>query len=227
MTKREAINLFRKELQERNADSEYTNKDLYANLLSQAKWLIKREVSAGRIYRNTGFFQTLRAMDVIEVSTIPAHLSIPTNCRIYRTRDKLPEMWMDNDGPVVKRVTSLDGSTSFQITTPTAWEDISKDPYEKYSSTKYTFFSDGYFWFPKDNPHKANFEIFPVDDIILMKPTCKDCDDDSECIRFLDTKFLIPDWIEAEMYSKALQALFPSKQMQDDNDINKNPTRKN
>jgi hypothetical protein len=45
-------------VQERNADSTYTNKDLYQNFMEQAFWLIKREASAGRIYRNSSFFQT-------------------------------------------------------------------------------------------------------------------------------------------------------------------------
>jgi hypothetical protein len=64
----------------------------------------------------------------------------------------------------------MDKSLFFQIINPVTWEDIQNDPYEQYSDAKYVFFSDGYFWFPKDNPNKADFECYFKDDLNLMKP---------------------------------------------------------
>jgi hypothetical protein len=195
--------------------------------LEQANWLIKREVSAGRIYRNASFFQRLPSREVIEVSTIPACISIKNGCTIYRTKHKLPEIWQDNNGPILRRITSIDGSTSFTIITPTLWEDINNDPYNKYSNEKYVFFAEDYLWFPKHNPHKVIPEAFYKDDVRLHPEKCEDCDDEEdECLSFLDTKFMIPDWIEAELMSKAIQQLFPSKQMQEDVQIDKNTNRK-
>lgn len=227
MTKREAINQFRKEIQERNADSSYSNQDLYNALMKQAPWLIKREISAGKIYRNTFLFRTLPARDVIEVSTLPACITIPTNCKIYRTKHTLPEAWVDNLGPVIKEVNSLDNSTRFTLITSSQWQDKIQDPYQKFSTEKYVFYADGYLWFPKNNPHKVNIRAFWKDDVRLVKDNCEGCSDDKECIKFLDTDFMVPDWVLAELFSKATQALMPSKQMQEDNQIDKNPTRKN
>jgi hypothetical protein len=228
MTKREAITLFRKEVQERSADSTFTNKDLYLCLLKQAKWLIKREVSAGRIYRNNSVFRTLSAREVVETSTIPSCLSVKTNCKIYRTKNVLPDMWQDNNGPVIKNVNSIDNSTSFTLISPNQWQNKINDPYQKYSSEKYAFFADGYLWFPKDNPNYVNIVSFYKDDIRLVKEDCSECDDKKTgCVRFLDTEFMVPDWVEAELFSKALQLLFPTKQTQEDQQIDKNTTRKN
>lgn len=227
MTNREAINQFRREVNERNADSTFTNKDLYTVLMKQAPWLISREAEAGRILTNQSLFQTLRARDVVEVSAVPSCLSIRTNCKIYRTKHKVPEMWTDNSGPIIRRVTSIDGSTSFFPITILSWEDIQKDPYEQYSDVKYVFFSDGYFWFPKYNPNKANFECYFKNDISLVNEECSECDSEKDCVKFLDTEFKVPEKLLAELFSYALKELLPSKQMQDDNQIDKNPTRKN
>lgn len=221
-TKRSSINELRKMLQEVGADSNYTNQFLYGILSKQAKWLIKREISAGRIFRNTTFFQTLGCQDVIEVSTIDACCPVKTNCKIYRTKNKLPNIWADDYGPVIKSVLSVDGTTEFFITTPMGWQNKRNDPYQKKTSEKYTFFTDGYWWFPEHNPHRINLYGFFVDDISQLS----NCSEKKECIRFLDTEFFIPPWVEAEMLSKALQSLLPSKQMQEDEDINKNTIRK-
>lgn len=222
-TKRQLINSLRDKLRERNADSNYTNQFLYQTLMEHAKWLIKREIVAGRIYRNTFFFQLLKCQNVIETSTVDPCCPVKTNCKIYRTECKIPDVWIDNNGPVVKYISSVDGTTEFFITTPTTWQNKRNDPYQKKSDQFYTFFSDGYFWFPEHNPHRVNLLGFWVEDISSLNG----CAEDNDCVRFLDTLFFIPDWLEAEMVAKALEQLAGiSKRLPEDNEINKNPTRK-
>lgn len=223
-TKRETIDTFRKMLQEAGADSTYPNRQLYHVLLSQSKWLIKREIHSGRIYSNNAFFQNLGCVPVIETSTVDPCCPVKVNCKIYRTRDELPEMWIDNDGPVVKTVTSVDGTTEFFITSAQTWQNKRKDPYNQMSDTKYAFFANNYFWFPENNPHYVNINGFYTDDI-SEKSQCKDKPKD--CKRFLDTEFQLPGWLHSEMFAKALQQLIPSKQMQEDAQIDKNTNRKN
>lgn len=221
-TKRQIINSLRDKLRERNADSNYTNQFLYQTLMEHAKWLIKREIVAGRIYRNTFFFQLLQCQNVIETTTVDPCCPVKTNCKIYRTECKIPDVWIDNNGPVVKYISSVDNTTEFFITTPTTWQNKRNDPYQKMSDQMYTFFSDGYFWFPEHNPHKVNLFGFWVEDISQLNGCAE-----KECVRFLDTPFFVPDWLEAEMMAKALEMLAGiSKRLPEDNQIDKNPTRK-
>lgn len=222
-TKRQLIESLRKKIQERNADSTFTNQDLYQSLLEQAKWLIKREINSGRIYKNVSFFQTLFCQDVIETSTVDPCCPIKTNCKIYRLKCKVPDVWIDEDGPIIKTITSIDNSTAWEITTPTSWLSIRIDPYQKKSKQMYTFYNDGYFWFPEKNPHKVNILGFWADDVSELNG----CAENGPCIRFLDTKFQIPDWLEAEMIAKAVEMLAGvTKRLPEDEEINKNPTRK-
>lgn len=210
-------------LQERGADSTYTNRDLYNVLMHHARWLIKREIHSGRIYSNNSFFQTLGCQEVIETSTVDPCCPVKVNCRIYRTKDKLPETWIDNNGPVLRSVTSVDGTTDFYLTSPTTWQNKRNDPYQKMSSSKYVFPADGYLWFPEHNPHYINIVGFYTDNIDHLSK----CAEKNDCTRFLDTTFQLPDWLEAECLSKALQAMLPSKQMLEDVQIDKNTNRKN
>lgn len=222
-TKRELITSLRKKIQERNADSNFTNQDLYQTLFEQAKWLIKRDINSGRIYKNVAFFQTLICQDVIEVPTIDSCCPVTTCCKIYRTKDKIPDFWVDEDGPIIKSVTSIDGTTSFELTTPTTWQSKRNDPYQKKSKQMYGFYNDGYLWFPENNPHKINILGFWVDDI----STLNGCQENPPCIRYLDTKFVIPDWLEAECIAKAVEMLAGvTKRLPEDEEINKNNMRK-
>lgn len=229
ITKRQAIESFRQKLKERNADSNFTNQFLYYTLLEQAKWLIKREISSGRIYSNTSFFQTLGCQEIIQVSSTDC-CDIKTNCVMYRSKYKLPGMWIDNDGPVIQTVTSIDGSTEFFRVLPSAWEAKRNDPYQAMSNMKYSFISDDYLWIPENNPHFVNIIGFYIDDVDLVPPEQCSCKKEKKkkCVRFLDTKFTLPDWLEAEMYSKALQQLAAvTLRATEDEQIDKNPNRKN
>lgn len=230
-TKRQAIETFRKMLQEQNGDSNFTNQFLYNSLMNQGKWLIKREISAGRIYRNNSLFQTLGCQEVIEVPVTDPCCPVKTNCKIYRTKYKLPEMWIDNNGPVIRSITSVDGTTDFFYTDPITWQSKRGNPYQRMSNAKYSFPADGYIFFPEHNPGFANITGYFTDDIALLdvKPCspAADCNEKKECVRFLDTKFLVPDWLHAEMYNKAFQQMFPTKQLPEDAQIDKNTNRKN
>lgn len=222
-TKRQLIDSLRKKIQERNADSTFFNRDLYQALVENAKWLIKREIQKGSIYKSVTFFQTLACQDVIETTSIDPCCPVKTNCKIYRTKCKLPEFWTDIDGPVIKSITSVDGSTYFEMTTPTTWQSIRIDPYKKWSKQMYAFYSDGYLWFPEHNPHKINILGFWVDDVDQLNG----CAEDPPCVRYLDTKFPLPDWLEGELMAQAVQMLAGvTKRLPEDEQIDKNVTRR-
>lgn len=226
-TKRQVIESLREKLRERNADSNFSNQFLYNVLVEHSKWLIKRDISNGRIYRNTFFFQPLKCQPVIEVSAVDECCPIKTNCKIYRTKNKIPDIWLDNNGPIIKSVTSVDspavGSTMFDMITPNDWQNKRGDPYQKMSDQKYSFYSDGYIWFPEVNPHLVTILGFWTDDVTNLNG----CEKVKECIRYLDTKFQIPDWLEAEMFAKALEQLAGvTKRLPEDEQQDKNPTRR-
>lgn len=228
-TKRQIISDFRKMLQEQSADSTYSNQFLYNALMNQGKWLVKREISAGRIYRNNSLFQTLGCVPIVETSTVDPCCPVKTNCKIYRTKNKLPETWIDSNGPVIRSITSVDGTTDFFYTDPITWQSKRNNPYYKMMDNKYVFPADGYLWFPEHNPHFINVIGYFTDDVSLIETDActPKCDDKKECTRFLDTNFMVPDWLHAEMFTKAFQLMLPTKQTVEDVQIDKNTNKKN
>ena len=77
--------------------------------------------------------------------------------------------------------------------------------------------------FPSHDPRIVNIYAFFTDDVQRLSS----CEKIEKCIRFLDTRFMIPDWLEAEMYAKAMESLMISKQVPEEEQIDKNVNRKN
>lgn len=220
---RDIIYKLRVRLKEVSADTFYSNQFLYNTFLEQGSWLVKREISGGRIYKSTTLFQTLSCQDVVEDSTINPCCPIKTNCKMYRTKHKIPPTWFDNDGPVLKRVSSVDNSTEFFITTPTTFSFKEKDPYQNKNLEFYTFYADGYLWFPKVNPRKINILGFFRSEIYHLNG----CDPTNECKPFLDREFFFPDWLEAECIGHCFNNIAPTISAPVDMNVNKNPNIKN
>lgn len=224
MTNREAISLVRKGINESSADSTYTNKFIYSKLLEHGKWLLVREARSGKLYKGTSIFQTARCIPVIKV-TGDICCSVNTCCPLYRTRNKIEPIWEDINGPITKYITSIDNSTYFVYTSIKDWERKQNNPYNKKNTEKYVIFDEGYFWFFEKAPKKINIQAFFIKDITGKYG----CDTKStSCVRFLDQKFSIPDYICAELTSKVIEQLAGvTKKEQEDTNINKNPNRVN
>jgi hypothetical protein len=160
----------------------------------------------------------------METSPIDENCEIQTGCKIFRTISKLPELWESPSGPMIKEVKSIDGSHIFNNTSASAWPNIEHSPYFKYNTSQYYFYSGGYIFFPKKAPRQVNIVGYFKDDV-SDKGSC--ANKDIKCKPFLDRPFRIPDWIEGELFAKALEELAGvTKRLPEDEQIDSNPTRK-
>lgn len=224
MTNREIISKVRKSIQEKDTDSTYTNKFLYSKIVENAKWLISREIKSGGIWTNSSLFQTRRCMPVIKVPKSDPCCPINTGCVMYRTRYKLDSIWNGIDGPIILSVTSLDGSTRFDVLSPEAFENKKKNPYSKYSKELYAIIdSDGFLWWEEQAPKKVHIRAFFKEDI-NNKYSCKN--EPLKCNPFMDRLFIIPGKIEAEIIDKVVeQVLGRTKAAPADESIDKSENR--
>lgn len=224
LTNRQAINQLRDSLKERNSDSTQSNQFLFRVLHKHAKWLIRRDASSGRIFRSSSLFQTLGCFDIIETSPIDGCCEIQTKCKVYRTAEKIPAAWEGPSGLMIKEVKSIDGSHIFSPTTPAMWTNIEASPYFKYNKANYYFYSNGYLFFPVKAPRQINIIAYFMDDVSTVGSCCKDTD---KCLPFLDRTFRVPDWLEGEVFAKALEELAGvTKRLPEDEQLDANPTRK-
>lgn len=223
LTNRDAISQLRDSLKEKSADSTYSNQFLYNILMKHAAWIVRREVSAGRIYRNNYIFQTLTCFDIMEVSPIDKDCDIKTACKIYRTVRKLPKLFQDENGAIIKEVKSIDGSEIFTDTNSSNWSNIESSPYFKYNKTNYYIYMHGHLFFPVKAPKKIVVVGYFVNDVSNEGT----CGQPKKCSKFMDDYFRIPEWLEGEIFGKALEELAGiTKKMPEDEQIDSNPTRK-
>ena len=145
-TNREMIAKIRKSIQEKDADSTFTNKFLYSKLKEHAKWLIRREISAGKIYRSKSLFQSATCIPVVRANKISDCCPIKTDCIVFKTCDKIDELWEDDYGPIISTITSIDGSTRFILLSALNYQIKKDNPYSKWGKEKYAFYADNRIW---------------------------------------------------------------------------------
>lgn len=211
MTNREAISTVKRLFRQINADSLMSNKFVYSLLKKHAKWLIYRDSDKLRLLRKHKIYQKIKCLKVIEAPGIDPCCGIRSvNCTIFRTEVKIPSLYEDSEGVIIKSITSIDGWTDIILTTPSSIKRMLNNPWKGKSKNKYiyAFFNDGYIYFPKNHLKMIEVEgLFTkkVDEKMNCGP-CKDCDK-TPCPKFLDTDFVIPDYLEAQMMDAVMKDL--------------------
>jgi hypothetical protein len=166
-----------------------------------------------------------KCVELIEVSSVDECCNIKTDCKIFRTKEKLPPSLVSSWGPIIRDVTAIDGFTSLIMLKSTDWNRKLEDTNFKYDKDLYYFHQDGYLYFPNLKWKKIRVEAYFEEDIDKYN-TCSDQQD--PCKTFLDNKFIIPKelldpcikMVEAEIFNFY-------ERLPEDEQPDKNSTRKN
>lgn len=198
------LSRIRKTIKAVNADAFITDRYLYSIVLKHGSWLLKREDSLNRLMRYRSIFQSLNIVDLIEVDKIDAECAgIKSNCIIMRTERRLPKIHQGYWGPLIRTVSSLDGSQEVEPTTSTQFTKIANSKNFKYNKSKYYWILDGYMYFPNLDWDTVKIEGVFNDDISSYN--CTDCEDD--CLPRQDQPLNIPDYLLGELESQVLKEL--------------------
>jgi hypothetical protein len=211
MTVREAIHRLKRMLREINADSRLSDKTVYSLLKNHAKWLVYRESDKLKLIRGDKYFQPLNCVKVIEAPLIDPCCGIKSKCTVFRTEDRLPELYEDSAGVIIKNVLTIDNQTSLTQIKPAEWERKQSNPWlNKDKKNTFYFYNDGYLYFPNGSWKKVNVPGLYVEDIsyIDLCDNCLTCEDETKkCVKFLDRQFILPEYLEAQMYDAAIKDL--------------------
>ena len=157
MTIREAIHRVKRLFREINSDSRLSDRTVYSLLSNHSKWLIYRESEKFTLLKLDKLFQPLNCIDVIEAPLIDPCCGIRNQCTIFRTKDKLPDMFEDSYGGIIRSVTAIDNQTSLTLIKPSEWERKQKNPWiNKDKKNSFYFYSDGHLYFPNGFWKKVN-----------------------------------------------------------------------
>lgn len=189
-------------------DAFITDRMIYTFVLKHAKWLMKREDSKNKLMAFASVMQTLDFVELIEIDKVEACCTgIKSDCKIKRTKEKLPVFMQGYFGPLIRAITSLDGSEIMQPTTPTNYTRFANGSTFKYNKTKYYWFLNDYLYFPNIEWDAIRVEGIFEDDI--SKWTCEEDD----CTYKQDQTFNVPDYLLGEIEAKVIQDLMGSYQV--------------
>ncbi len=208
---RESIHKVKRLFREINADSRLSDRTVYSLMQNHAKWLIYRESEKLKLLKSDYIFQKLKCVEVIEAPLIDPCCGIRGNCTIYRTKEKLPSMYEDGAGVIIQNITTIDGSKSLSLIKSSEWERKQNNPWlDKNKQNSFCFYFDGHLYFPNGSWKMVEVIALFKDDISNLN-LCDDrntCEDETkECKRFLDKNFIIPEYLEAQMYDAVIKDL--------------------
>ena len=167
---------------------------LYGFVLKHAKFLMKREDSKNKLLAFSSVIQTLDFVELVEVDKINACCTgVKSDCKIKRTKDKLPVFLEGYFGPLIRTVASIDGSEELQPTLPSTYVSLSNSKNFKYNKTKYYWFIDDYLYFPN-----LEWDAVRVEGIFENDISEWTCNSDSCTIR-QDQTFNVPDYLLSEL----------------------------
>lgn len=191
----ERIASIRNQVKSVKQDAFLTDRFVYSLIMKHASLFMRRQDSLNRIMKFNSVFQPLKYMELIEVDKAEAQCHcVVSGCYFKRTKYKLPTMMEGYYGPIIRSVTSLDGSENIDPTFPTTYERASKQKNFKYNKTKYFWFLDGYLYFPN-----LDWDAVRIEGVFQGDVSKFNCDPADNCGYIQNNTFYIPDFLFSEI----------------------------
>lgn len=208
----EITSRLRSSVKAQKQDAFITDRYLFSTVLKYAKVLIKQEDSRNRIMRFNSLFEVLPCEELIEVDRIEACCTdIRTGCTFHRTKNKLPGLLEGTYGPLLRTISSLDGSVEVYPTEPGTYRSMTNTTTFRYNKNKYYWYLNGYLYFPNLEWEGVRIEGIFQDSISMFS-----CDKEAECRLRQDDGFHIPDYLLAAAEQMARQEILGSAQLPGD-----------
>jgi hypothetical protein len=202
-TIRESVSRLRNLIKAVNEDAFITDRFLYSLLIKHCKAILNRKDVENKIMMYEPLFETLPYVELIEIDKIEANCAnIKTGCKIMRTKKKLPTLMTGGDGPLIRIVSSIDGSDTFQQCLSAIYVAMANSTLFKYNKTHYFWYKNGHLYFPN-----ILWDAVSVEGVFEESITgyCKLSDED--CVLIQDSNLKLPDYLFSEVEALAFQDL--------------------
>lgn len=160
----EAISRVRGSIKAVNSDSFITDRLIHSLIVKYAKMYIRAQDLWGSRIRFGSLFREIPCVELQEVNKIEACCNVDMDCKYMRSAEPIPEFLEGPGGPLIRSVTSIDGSTIIYRTTPFEFTKMSKTSGFKYNKKKYYWIINNHLYFPNVSWRKVRLEgIFEKD----------------------------------------------------------------
>jgi hypothetical protein len=217
-----AVSRVRNVVKSAKIESFLTDRFLYSLIMKYASTLMLRDSKNYNLFRNTGLFKEAQYVELVEVDKFEAcGIELKTNCTIRRTAEPLAKITNLANGPLIRLVTTIDGSAVLNRTEPGLYANMTKTSGFKYNKQPYYWIVNNYLYVP--NVDWEAIKITAMFEESISKYTCDGCDD---CVAEQDRDLMIPDSLFSEIEGMIQKELNVSLQIPMDNTSdNKNMLR--
>jgi hypothetical protein len=199
----EVVSRIRGQVKAEVQDAFVTDRYVYSLVTKYAQLLMRRQDLANKLMKFNAVWKTLPYIELIEVDKVEAYCSgIQSGCIIKRTKEKLPDMIEGYWGPLIRQVTSIDGSIEMQATQPGTYTSMTKTTSFKYNNTKYWWYLNGYLYFPNIEWDAVKLEGVFDDNIGAWL-----CEEGAECEPRYKQEINIPEALFAEIETQVVNAM--------------------
>ena len=206
----EAISRIRSSIKAIKEDSFLTDRTIYFSISKYAKTLIKREDNQFKLMKMSQIFKVLPYVELIDVDKVEAGcLGVYSQCFFKRSKEKLPSILDGMFGPIIRNVSSIDGTIELYRTEPGTWISMTKTTTFKYNKNRYFWYLNGYLYFPNIDWEAVRMEA-------IFEGTVETCTTD-DCLIKQDQDMSIPEYLFAEVEQFAIKELSAMLQIPQDN----------
>jgi len=206
----EAISRVRKTLKAVKEDPFLTDRVIYSSLLKYGQTLMKREDNQFRLMKISSIFQVLPYVELIDVDKVEAGcFGVYSGCYFKRSKEKLPTILNGAMGPIIRTVSSIDGSIEMFRTDPGTWVSMTKTTTFKYNTRKYFWYLNGYLYAPN-----IDWEAIKVE--AVFDGVTDPCNDKEQCEIAQDKQLNIPEYLFSEVEQFVIKELTMTMQVPSD-----------
>jgi len=194
MTVGEVISRIKESVKALTNDAFVTDRYVFSLLYKYAAMVLRQQDNRSNLKMINSMYQTV-VIRLEEVDKIKDNCQGLTSCKeIKRSVEVFDALLEGYNGPIIKSVTSLDGSVELVATTPTKYNSIKRSKLSKYDKSIYYYFTEGRFYFPDLEWDEVVIEVASYKDLSLLG-YCYSKNDTSlpECIPMQEQKFFMPE----------------------------------
>lgn len=214
----ESVSRLRGIIKANNIDAFVTDRFLYSLVVKYSHSIIRRDNVLNTIINFNSIIKTIPCLELIEVDKVSDSccLKIKSGCKIMRSKNKIPSVVECKYGPLFRAVMTIDGSSTFTLTTPDTFNSIVKSTNYKYNKTKYYWFVDEYLYFPN-----VTYDAVKVEGIFEEDINSFLCSKKDDCILKQEEQVFVPDYLLGEIEALAQRDLMTRDQIPSEDAHNK------
>ena len=205
----EAVSRVRNALKAVKEDPFLTDRTIYYALTKYGQTLLKREDNQFRLMKISSIFKVLPYIELIDVDKVEAGcIGVYSGCYFKRSKEKLPTIFDGALGPIIRTVSSIDGSIEMFRTDPGTWVSITKSTTFKYNTRKYFWYLNGYLYAPNIDWDAVRMEA-------VFEGKVDSCDTDP-CLIRQDDPLPFPEYLFSEIEQFVIKELTMAMQIPTD-----------